>query len=336
MHAVDCDTGAGQTPCELVRVHEQRELGLRVRAPDIVAPAQLQIVQSDATRRMRIGADVDHTRGRAGFELVEQQVGEQERRQKVDRHGHLHAIDCFVSPEQNHPRVVDQHMQLRIARSARLGQLAHRRLLGEVGEQEVNRGVAAGGLDVLPHHLSLGLVARDDHDGGALLRQAEGCGLANPRGGSRHQTHSALHASLVFCFHKCSLPVRTAPRDAADSPPQSSPARHSYRTEPECPWFPSGDAWPLAILHALMLYCLSDRLVFAPGHHGVEFDSEKLLVATGGDVTQAIPQQSARPPVVRKPKVVERGERRGRGADHSASARQSAMRGDRARSARSP
>ncbi len=30
---------------------------------------------------------------------------------------------------------------------------------------------------------------------------------------------------------------------------------------------------------------LLDRLVFALGHHGVEFDSEKFPVATGGDIT---------------------------------------------------
>jgi hypothetical protein len=51
-----------------------------------------QIIDVDALAAMRFRSDGDDACGRRGPETVEQEIGEQERRQMVDREGQLEPI----------------------------------------------------------------------------------------------------------------------------------------------------------------------------------------------------------------------------------------------------
>lgn len=96
-------------------------------------------------------------------------------------------------------------MQPRIYRLECLGQLAHRGLRGQVGNQQIDRIVAADFDDLIARGLPLrGIAAVQDHCG-ALLGKAQGRGLANTGIRACHQAHLAAQIGRVGHLSNCSF-----------------------------------------------------------------------------------------------------------------------------------
>src|SRR5437763_1893985 len=83
------------TPRRLGGGQDVGQFGLAVHAHTPVALRVLEIVEVEPTARAAVGArrDVDDARRRAGLDAIEQQVGEEERPQVVDREGALQSVD---------------------------------------------------------------------------------------------------------------------------------------------------------------------------------------------------------------------------------------------------
>ncbi len=125
MKAVGRHPRAVEPSSQLVGEQDQRQLGLVVRPHPVVILFGHQVVKVDRRFAVVIASDIDHPRRRAGLEHVQQQVGEQERRQVVDREDGLNAVYGHRSFAQSDASVVDQHVQVRVARLEFLCESAH-------------------------------------------------------------------------------------------------------------------------------------------------------------------------------------------------------------------
>ena len=98
-----------QSPRQLVGEQHVGELGLVVGARTRVGPFALEVVEVDPAHGLRVGGDGDHPAG-ALSEPVEQQVGQQERGEVVEREGALEAVGGDVPGVPVPADVVDQHV----------------------------------------------------------------------------------------------------------------------------------------------------------------------------------------------------------------------------------
>ena len=138
MQDVGGDPTALQAARQLVGEHHVGQLGCVVGTLPRVLLLTLQVVEVEATCRMRAGRHGDDPGWGAGFEPVEQQVGEQKRREVVEREGVLQAIGGDVPVRPEPADVVDQHVQPRIPLERFACEAAYFGLQREVGGECVH------------------------------------------------------------------------------------------------------------------------------------------------------------------------------------------------------
>ena len=80
--------------------------------------------------------------GRAGHEAFQQQVGQQERREVIERERVLEAIGGHVAVRPEAADVVEQHVQPRIGGEHLVRQPPDLGLRRHVGDEDIDRGVA--------------------------------------------------------------------------------------------------------------------------------------------------------------------------------------------------
>ena len=93
----------------------------------------------EAGAAMRLRRDGDDARGGRGAQPVEQQIGQQERRQMVDRDGQLVAVLGQLRAGRDQPGIVDQHVEPLVPCQHRFGQLPHLGEAGEIGQRRLDR-----------------------------------------------------------------------------------------------------------------------------------------------------------------------------------------------------
>ena len=179
--------GAFQAAGQLVGEHHAGQLRLAVSTLPGVVPLALQVVEVDAASGVGAGGDGDDPGGRARGEAVQQQAGQQERREVVEREGVLHAIggDVPVSPEP--ADVVDQHVQPRVGVQYLSGQTAHPGLNRHVRGKGIHRRATRGGADARRGRLGAGRIPAGDADPGAQRGEPDGGGPAYAAGTSGDQ-----------------------------------------------------------------------------------------------------------------------------------------------------
>jgi hypothetical protein len=103
--------GGSQPAVELVREHQVRQLGLRVRALPVVVPLGLQIGEVNDALQVPDAAH-GHDPG-TRRQPVEQQSGQRERAKVVGGQGQLEAVRGPLVGHLHHARVVDDQVQTR-------------------------------------------------------------------------------------------------------------------------------------------------------------------------------------------------------------------------------
>jgi hypothetical protein len=101
---------------QFVGEHDQRQLGLIVRSQSGAVFCRHQVVKVDRRLAVKVTGEVHHSRWGTGLEQIQQQVGQQERRRAVDHEDHLHGVYGHLPFARGHAGVVDQHVQVRVAR----------------------------------------------------------------------------------------------------------------------------------------------------------------------------------------------------------------------------
>ena len=112
--------------------------------------------------------------GSAGGEAVQQQAGQQERREAVECEGALQAVGGDVPVDPEPADVVDQHVQAQVGVSHLGGQTAHLGLGGHVGGKDIHGCVARCGAAVVcrtGHSLMTAHVAGHRTPGGLRPRR---------------------------------------------------------------------------------------------------------------------------------------------------------------------
>jgi len=110
-------------------------------------PLALQVVEVDPSPCVRVGRHGDHP-GRAGLlHAVQEQVGEQERREMVDRKGASQPVGGDVPSVPVPADIVDQHIDPSKALNHLAGKSAHLGLRGQVSNEHLHLP-AAGGTDL--------------------------------------------------------------------------------------------------------------------------------------------------------------------------------------------
>jgi len=172
------------------------------------------------------GRDGDDPGGRARGEPVQQQIGQQERREVVEREGALQAVggEVPVSPEP--ADIVNQHVQPRIGVSHLGGQAAHLCQDRHVGGKGVDGWAARCGADAGRGRLGTGLITAGDADPGAQCGEPDGGGLADATCASGDQNGLPSHEGGVS--HGSFLPRR--PRGGSRGPVRPA-ARHRPRPD---------------------------------------------------------------------------------------------------------
>ena len=84
MNRIRCDTGAFETPGEFVREHDIRELALVIGGRGLVGLLAAKAFEVERALGVQHRSEMDDSRRRACFELLEQQVREQEGTEVVD------------------------------------------------------------------------------------------------------------------------------------------------------------------------------------------------------------------------------------------------------------
>src|SRR5690348_12972116 len=194
MQRVGRHPGSVQLPRQLIREEDIGELRFAVDAEGEVAAAVLHIVEGNVGAGMHGGGDGDDAGGRAGFQRLEQQVGQQERREVIERERHLNAVRRLAAaPEEDRAGVVDEHVQAVVACTELLSRPAHLRLHTEIGDQRADVVIAGLFLDTGDHRLRLGGIAREQDHVGPALGQRPRRHQPDPRGRARHQADTPLH-----------------------------------------------------------------------------------------------------------------------------------------------
>jgi hypothetical protein len=173
------DAGALQAAGQLVGEHDVGQLGLVVGPLSGVSALALQVVEVDATHRLGPGGDGHDPCGCARLEPVEQQVGEQERAEVVDREGVFQAVGRGVAGGPGAAHVVDQHVQAWVPVENRYRQRAHLGLRRHVRDERVDHRLVDSAADVRGGGLGPLPVTADDADPGAQACHAGRGGFAD-------------------------------------------------------------------------------------------------------------------------------------------------------------
>ena len=98
----------------------------------------MKVVEVNASCGVGVGGDGDHTGLGTPLEPVQKEVGQQERRQMVDRKGAFQSVDGDVAGVPVATDVVDQHVDPRQNRKHLAGQPPHLRLRGQVRDEHLD------------------------------------------------------------------------------------------------------------------------------------------------------------------------------------------------------
>ena len=201
MQRVGGDGAGRQPPGQLVGEQDVGELGLVVGPCAGVGPFALEVVEVDPPHGLRVGGDRDHAGRCALLQPVEQQVGEQERREVVEGEGVLEPVGRDVPGVPVAADVVDQHVDpgqalrapRRPAAAPPPGTTGPRRTRPPARRRP--RGSRGRGLGALA-------VPAGDRDVRAHRGQAQGGRPADAAGGAGDQHGPAGHRSGCGLFHR--------------------------------------------------------------------------------------------------------------------------------------
>ena len=138
MQRIGGDRGVFEPPSQFVAEHDVGKLGLAVRPCSGVGLLALEVAEVDAPGGMRVGGDRNHPGRRALQEPVQQQVGEQKRREMVEGEGAFESVYGDVAGIPVPADIVDQHIDPRKAVQYLLGQPPYFRLGGQVRDEQVH------------------------------------------------------------------------------------------------------------------------------------------------------------------------------------------------------
>ena len=130
----------------------------------------------------------------------------------VDRESHLKPVLVQPAfPPCEHGRVVHQHVEAVEPLQIFVRRLSNLRLRSQVGDQQVERPVAAAPLYFVHGRAAAGFVAAQQHDARPLSREADRRGLADSGVGAGDQTGLALHgaATRLLAPRRRRIPVRS-------------------------------------------------------------------------------------------------------------------------------
>jgi hypothetical protein len=149
---------------------------------------------------VRVGGDGDHAGRGARPQPVEEQVGEQERREVVEGEGVLESVGGDMPGVPVPAGVVDQHVDPGEAAEYLVGQAPHLGLGGQVGHERVDL-TTGGRAELAGRCLRAPPVAARDRDVRADRGEAESGRPADPAGATRDEHRPAGHRRDV---HRCS------------------------------------------------------------------------------------------------------------------------------------
>ena len=134
---------------------------------------------------MRLRGDRDDPRRHhGGPQTIEQQVGQQERREVVDGDRQLVAVLGQLKAGADQPGIVDQHVDARVVREDCLGEPAHCGEAGEIGERAGDPWRARPLGDEPSRPLGAAGIAADQHDLQPVAGEAERGMQSDPGAGA--------------------------------------------------------------------------------------------------------------------------------------------------------
>ena len=213
MQRVGGDAGGRQPAGQLVGEQDVGELGLVVGACAGVGPFALQVAEVDPPHGVHVGGDRDHAGRGAVVQPVQEQAGEQERREMVDGEGALEPVRGDIPGVPVPPGVVEEHIDPGKALEYFARQPPHLRLGGQVSDEHLHRP-AAGRADVASRGLGAAAVPAGDRQVRAHRGQAQGSGPADASGAAGDQHRPAGHrpAADLVQVRALLIPARTGAR----------------------------------------------------------------------------------------------------------------------------
>jgi hypothetical protein len=132
------DPGAAQPTGQFVGEQHVGQLGLVVGLLPRPGPFTLEVGEVDPAQPLRVGGHRDNPGGGAGHESVDEQVGEQERCEVVERERVLEPVGGDVPRVPEAPDVVDQDVQAGKGGEDVGGEPAHLRLGRHVRDEDLH------------------------------------------------------------------------------------------------------------------------------------------------------------------------------------------------------
>ena len=160
-----------QSPVELQREEQVRQLRLSVRAPAEVVAVAVQVVEGDPAHLVRGARERHDTRVLAALHRVQEQRGEQEVPEVVGAELKLEAVRRAMSRRRHHARVVDQQVEPVVGGLEALGKAAHGLQAREIELLELHLSVRHGGADLVHRFVSLVEVAAGEDHARARARE---------------------------------------------------------------------------------------------------------------------------------------------------------------------
>ena len=149
MQTVRADPGSFEASGEFVREVHVRQFRPAVGGNGRVVSLVLQVVEIDLGLPVRAGSDGDDPRRRACLEPVQQQTGEQKRRQMIDGEGDLQPVlvqSAFRPGE--HGGVVHQYVETVEPSQIFFSHVPDLQLGSEIGDEQIERAIAAAPFDL--------------------------------------------------------------------------------------------------------------------------------------------------------------------------------------------
>src|SRR6266540_1538634 len=200
MQRVGGDEAALQPAGQLVGEQDVGELGLAVGPCAGPGTFALEVVEVDSPLGVRVGGDRDHAGWGALVQPVEEEIGEQERRQMVEGEGALEPVSGDVPGVPVPPDVVDQHIDPGEALEYLVSQPPHLRLAGQVRDEHVHLP-AAGCADLASRALGAPAVPASDRQVRTHRGQAQGGRPADAAAATGDQHGPAGHRPAVDLLH---------------------------------------------------------------------------------------------------------------------------------------
>ncbi|MEJ0042246.1 MAG: hypothetical protein WDM81_08530 [Rhizomicrobium sp.] len=148
MQAVGGHAAAFEAPRQLAREQDVHELRGAVGAEGAVALAELKVVEVDPAGAVGHRSGGDDARARRRLQVGQQNIGDDEIGQVVDREGHLQPVDAFLPRGEDRAGIVDQDVDARLGGGDFRRDALHLGDGREVGEMGGVRGRGVGGAEL--------------------------------------------------------------------------------------------------------------------------------------------------------------------------------------------